>query len=258
MSWRVSTKRCSEADSPPWPGPAAGAPRRWVARWLGRVPYESALELQDSLVAARRDGTVPDTLLLLEHPPVITLGRNSDPAHLLVDPAVLASRGVEVHDCGRGGDVTYHGPGQLVGYPILDLRQTEPDVHHYLRGLEEGLIRTAADFGVRAGRIPGLTGVWADGRKLAAIGVRLSRGWITSHGFALNVSTDLSAFSAIVPCGIRNKGVTSLAALLGQAPPLRDVAVRAAVRLAEALGFCAVAPLDTAAGAASRVAARRS
>lgn len=218
--------------------------RRWAVRWLGRVAYASALELQDSLVADRRAGTAPDTLLLLEHPPVITLGRSSDPRHLLADPRELRERGVELHTCGRGGDVTYHGPGQLVGYPIIDLRERTPDVHRYLRDLEEGLIRTAADFGVTARRLPGLTGVWVGERKLAAIGVRLSSGWITSHGFALNVSTDLSAFSAIVPCGIRNKGVTSLAELLGERPSVRAVALRAARRLAEVLGFDAVPPAD--------------
>lgn len=221
------------------------------------MPYVHALELQDSLVAARRDGTVPDTLLLLEHPPVITLGRNSDPRHLLVDALELARRGVEVHECGRGGDVTYHGPGQLVGYPILALRESDPDVHHYLRDLEEGLIRTAADFGVAAGRLPGFTGVWAGGRKLAAIGVRLSTGWVTSHGFALNVATDLSAFAAIVPCGIRGRGVTSLAAIRGDAPSLRDVAARAALRLAEALGFVPVPLLETAEPAPLRAAGAR-
>ena len=140
--------------------------------------------------------------------------------------------------------MTYHGPGQLVGYPILDLRGLGPDVHRYLRDLEEGLIRAVADFGVSARRRPGLTGVWVGRRKLAAIGVRLSSGWITSHGFALNVSTDLGGFSAIVPCGVRDGGVTSLAEIAGESPSLRSVASRVARRLAEVLGFAAVPPAE--------------
>ena len=139
------------------------------------------------MIAERRAGGAPDTLLLLEHPPVITLGRGSDPAHVLTAPDELRDRGIEIHECGRGGDVTYHGPGQLVGYPILALAKPRRDAHRYLRDLEEALIRPAADFAVHAERVPGLTGVWVGGRKLAAIGVRLSTGWITSHGFAFNV-----------------------------------------------------------------------
>jgi len=212
-----------------------GEPRRWTVRWLGRVDYASAQRIQDALVAARRQGRVADTLLLLEHPPVITLGRSSDPGNLLVDRRELARRGVEVHECGRGGDVTFHGPGQLVGYPILDLGSRGRDVHRYLRDLEEGLIRAVAEYGVAARRRPGLTGVWVGRRKLAAIGVRLSSGWITSHGFALNVTTDLGGFSSIVPCGIRDGGVTSLAELVGAAPSLRAVASRVAARLVEVL-----------------------
>jgi lipoyl(octanoyl) transferase len=180
-------------------------------RHLGRVPYENALTLQRTLVEERRAGRCDDLLLLLEHPHTITLGVKTDASrsHIVASPAVLARRGVDVHETGRGGDVTYHGPGQIVGYPILDLRPDRCDVHRYVRDLEEVLIRTAGDFGFRAERIKGLTGVWVDGRKLAAIGVRISR-WITSHGFAFNVATDLSFFDLIVPCGIEGREVTSL------------------------------------------------
>jgi lipoyl(octanoyl) transferase len=204
-----------------------------VVRWLGRTAYADGLALQERIVRARHEEAVPDTLLLLEHPPVITLGRGSDRAHLLASEAELAARGVEVHECGRGGDVTYHGPGQLVGYPVFALRGRGRDAHRYLRDLEQALIRCAADFGVDASRLPGLTGVWVGERKLAAIGVRLSSGWITSHGFALNVTTDLRGYDAIVPCGIRDRGVTSLAELLVEPPSLLEAAGRAASRIAE-------------------------
>jgi lipoyl(octanoyl) transferase len=237
MPWSISTNRCSDSAAPAPPERDEGDRRVWAVHWLGSVDYERAQEEQERFVAERREGTVPDTLLLLEHPPVITLGRGSDPQNVLVDRRELARRGVQVRSCGRGGDVTYHGPGQLVGYPILRLRGAARDVHRYLRQLEQGLIRTALDFGVSAHRRPGLTGVWVGRRKLAAIGVRLSTGWITSHGFALNVSTDLRAFSAIVPCGIRDGGVTSLADLLDEPPALPTVALRAADRLGEVLGF---------------------
>ena len=191
-----------------------GSERRLEVRHLGRVPYAEALSLQRELVDERRAGRIDDVLLLVEHPHVLTLGVKGDGgrSHVLAGADVLAARGVEIHEAGRGGDITYHGPGQIVGYPILDLRPDRCDVHRYLRDLEEVLIRTAADFGVEAGRVEGLTGVWtgADRRaKLAAIGVRISR-WITSHGFAFNVSTDLGFFNLIVPCGIADRGVTSL------------------------------------------------
>ena len=204
-------------------------------RWLGRVTYPAGLCLQESLVTARREGSAPDTLLLLEHPPVITLGRASDAGHLLSGERELRRRGIEIHHCGRGGDVTYHGPGQLVGYPVVALPPDRRDAHRYLRDLEEALIRTAADYGVSATREPGLTGVWVARRKLAAIGVRLSTGWITSHGFALNVGADLEGFSNIVPCGIRGRGVTSLSRLIGWTPGLDDVAARVAGHLAGVL-----------------------
>jgi len=200
------------------------------------VDYRAGLRLQKRLVDGRRQGLLGDTLVLLEHPPVITLGRSSDRAHVLDDAATLAARGIELHEIGRGGDVTYHGPGQLVGYPVIRLEPDERDAHGYLRNLEQGLIDVAAHYGVEAGRVDGLTGIWAGEEKLAAIGVHLSTGWITSHGFAFNVTTDLDGFSAIVPCGIRGRGVTSLAKLLERSPGLDEVAAVAAVEVASALG----------------------
>jgi lipoyl(octanoyl) transferase len=198
-------------------------------RHLGVVPYGEALELQRSLVDERRAGVIGDTLLLLEHPHVITLGVRGDGgrSHLLASPETLAERGVQLHETGRGGDITYHGPGQLVGYPILDLKPDRCDVHRYVRDLEEVLIRTAADYGIEAGRIAGLTGVWVGSEKLAAIGVRIAR-WVTSHGFALNVTTNLDYFKLIVPCGISDRGITSLAQLLGREVEMTEVAIRAA------------------------------
>ena len=195
---------------------------------LGRVEYGAGLEMQKTLVEHRRAGLIGDTLLLLEHEPVITLGVKTrrGPTHIVASAELLASKGVTVYETGRGGDVTYHGPGQLVAYPIFDLRPDRCDVHRYVRDLEGVLIRIAASFGIEARRVPGLTGVWtgAAGReeKLAAIGVRISR-WITSHGFALNVATDLSHFDLIVPCGIADRGVTSVERLLGRPVPMRDV-----------------------------------
>lgn len=191
---------------------------------LGRISYADALGLQQQLVEARREGKIPDQLLLLEHPPVITLGvkTRNDRSHILATPERLQALGVEVHETGRGGDVTYHGPGQLVGYPILDLKPDRCDVHQYVRDLEETMIRAAATFGVTAGRVKGLTGIWVGTEKLAAIGVRISR-WITSHGFAFNVTTDLSHFNLIVPCGITDRGVTSLEKLTGRRIPMAEV-----------------------------------
>jgi lipoyl(octanoyl) transferase len=180
-------------------------------RRLGRVPYDEALDMQRALVEDRRAGRVGDLLLFVEHPHVLTLGVRGDGgrSHILAGAETLAARGIEVHETGRGGDITYHGPGQVVGYPIIDLKPDRCDVHRYVRDLEEVLIRTAADFAIEAARVEGLTGVWVGREKLAAIGVRISR-WITSHGFALNVSTDLDYFNMILPCGIRDRGVTSL------------------------------------------------
>jgi lipoyl(octanoyl) transferase len=186
-------------------------------RRLGVVPYADALALQKQLVDERREGRIGDVLLLVEHPHVLTLGVRGDGgrSHILAVDETLTSRGVQVYETGRGGDITYHGPGQIVGYPILDLKPDRCDVHRYVRDLEEVLIRVAADYGLVADRVPGLTGVWIGGEKVAAIGVRIAR-WITSHGFALNVTTDLDYFNLIVPCGIADRGVTSLSRLLGR------------------------------------------
>jgi lipoyl(octanoyl) transferase len=175
------------------------------------MDYGQALELQRQLVAARKQGLIPDQLVLLEHPHVITLGRNGHLANLLANDHVLERAGIAFFPTDRGGDITYHGPGQLVGYPIVDLREWKRDVGAYVRAVEQVIIDTLADYGIAGGRIPGLTGVWVEGRKIAAIGVHISR-WVTSHGFALNVSTDLSYFQYIVPCGL-TKPVTSMAQL---------------------------------------------
>jgi lipoyl(octanoyl) transferase len=182
--------------------------RNCHVRELGRIGYGSALELQQQLVAGRKQGLVEDHLLLLEHPHVITLGRNGHLENLLASDEVLVRAGISFFPADRGGDVTYHGPGQLVGYPILDLREWQRDVGAYVRGIEQVIIDTLADYGITAGRIPKLTGVWVGERKIAAIGVHLSR-WVTSHGFALNVNTDLSYFQYIVPCGL-TRPVTSM------------------------------------------------
>ena len=201
------------------------APTRILeVRRLGVIGYAEGLALQQSLVEARKAGSIPDQLLLLEHPPVITLGvkTRNDRGHIIASEDLLTSRGVKVFETGRGGDVTYHGPGQLVGYPIIDLKPDRCDVHRYVRDLEEVLILTAAAFGVEAGRYPGLTGVWVGQDKLAAIGVRISR-WVTSHGFALNVTTDLSHFDFIIPCGIVGRGVTSFQKLLGRSIEIGQV-----------------------------------
>lgn len=185
-------------------------------RWLGSIDYASAWQLQRELVQQRREGTIPDTLLLLEHcPPVITLGRAAHREHLLVSSHLLQEMGIQLVETDRGGDITYHGPGQLVGYPILDLREHGRDVHLYLRRLEEALIDALRHFGVVAHRKEGFTGVWVGEQKIAAIGVKVSH-WVTMHGFALNICPDLSHFNLIVPCGIRDKGVTSLQRLLGR------------------------------------------
>ena len=198
-------------------------------RQLGRIDYASALQLQQQLATDRKQGLVPDQLLLLEHPHVITLGRNGNMENLLADDDILARAGISFYPTDRGGDVTYHGPGQLVGYPILDLRDWKRDVGAYVRAVEETIILTLAEYGIEAGRIPKLTGVWVGERKIAAIGVHLSR-WVTSHGFALNVSTDLSYFQYIVPCGL-TKPVTSMAAL-GVRASLDEVGAKLAVHFA--------------------------
>lgn len=199
--------------------------RELHVRRLGIISYAEGLALQTALVERRKAGEIPDQLLLLEHHPVITLGvkARNNRSNIVATPAALAAAGVEVFETGRGGDVTYHGPGQLVGYPIIDLKPDRCDVHRYVRDLEEVMIRTAATFGVEAGRLAGLTGAWVGDRKLAAIGVRIAR-WVTSHGFAFNVNTPLERFDLIVPCGIADKGVTSLQSLLGRPVSIDEVA----------------------------------
>lgn len=186
-------------------------------RDLGLIPYAEAWMLQQELVAERKAGHVSDTLLLLEHPHVITLGRSAQRENILNVPP-----GVELQETNRGGDVTYHGPGQLVGYPIFDLHGLRKDIAWYMRTLEGCLIEALAAFGITAERLPGLTGVWVAHDKIAAMGVHLSR-WVTCHGFALNVTTDLSYFDAIVPCGIRDHGVTSMQKVLGHAVEMNAV-----------------------------------
>lgn len=205
---------------------------------LGSIDYATGLRLQQKLIELRKESRTGDVLLLLEHTPVITLGRNAKSANIVASPELLSQRGVEVFECDRGGDVTFHGPGQLVAYPIFDLRGLPSEIAgrktlgviEYVRRLEEVLIRTCAEFGIPTKRIPGLTGVWTDEQnpsrregKIAALGVHISGG-ITSHGIALNVNTDLTFFNLIVPCGITSKPVTSMQKELGRALPLQDVA----------------------------------
>jgi lipoyl(octanoyl) transferase len=193
-------------------------------RRLGTVSYPEALAMQRALVEERRADRVPDLLILLQHPAVITLGVKGDGgrSNVVATAERLSELGIAVEETGRGGDVTYHGPGQVVGYPILDLRPDRQDVHRYVRDLEEVMIRTSADYGLEAGRIAGLTGAWIGAEKIGAIGVRISR-WITSHGFAFNVSTRLDHFQLIVPCGISDRGVTSLEQATGRTIPVGDV-----------------------------------
>jgi lipoyl(octanoyl) transferase len=195
------------------------------------VPYARGLEIQQRLVCDRQEGRVDDQLLLLEHDPVFTLGRNARRENVLCPDELLRQRGFEVFESGRGGDVTYHGPGQVVGYPIVDLSPDRRDVHRYVRDLEQVMIGVCDDYGLAAERVAGLTGVWLARDKIGAIGVRLSR-WVTSHGFAFNVTTDLAPFDLIVPCGIRGRGVTSLQRLLGRPVPLDQVMDRLGARFA--------------------------
>ncbi len=215
---------------------------------VGSMRYSAAHALQERLLQARIRGEVPDTLLLLEHdPPVITLGRNARTSeNVLLSAAELDARGFDLHETGRGGDVTYHGPGQLVGYPVVDLAPDREDVRRYVRDLEETMIRTVAEYGIVADRIAGQSGAWVeaahhegaeegaqrDTAKIGAVGVRLSR-WVTMHGFALNVTTDLAHFATIVPCGIADKGVTSIARETGRSPTVREVGDRAAAHFAQ-------------------------
>ncbi len=201
----------------------ATSPRKRVCEYedLGRMAYGPAWDLQRELVARRKAGEIHDRLLFVEHPHVVSMGRNAREQNVLASPEMLARKGIECWETDRGGDVTYHGPGQIVCYPILDLKEWKRDVLAYVRALEQVMIGAVADFGISAGRVPGATGVWVGGEKVGAIGVHLSR-WVTSHGFALNVSTDLSYFSHIIPCGL-SKPSTSMERLLGDAPPVADV-----------------------------------
>ena len=214
-----------------------------LAVWVGRVPYRPAFELQQIVAQLRAEERLPDTMLLLEHDPVYTLGRRAPVEEILLDDTALAERGIEVERTDRGGRVTYHGPGQLVGYPIV--RLATADLVGYVRSIERALIAVCADFGVDAGTIDGLTGVWSGDRKLGAIGIHVSRG-ITTHGFALNVNTDLSMFNGIVPCGIVDRGVTSLEEITGAALAMDDVVRSAKRRVGEALGAFRV--VDASAG----------
>jgi lipoyl(octanoyl) transferase len=182
---------------------------------LGLIEYDRAMELQSTAVMARAECRIPDCLLLLEHPSVITLGRGARPGHVLVSAEELVERGIALRETGRGGDVTLHAPGQLVGYPIVDLNARGRDVHRYLREIEEVLIRALCGWGIEARQVPRLTGVWVGEDKVAAIGVAVRR-WVAHHGFALNVSTDLSLFDTIIPCGLAGKGITSVSHLLGE------------------------------------------
>jgi len=195
---------------------------------LGLVPYGEALELQRRLADERIAGRIGDTLLLLEHPSVVTMGRSTREASLPVAPDLLRHRGIDVFEIERGGDVTYHGPGQLVGYPIIDLQQHRPDLHWFLRRLEDVLIDALAQVGITAGRNPGYTGVWTGGRKIASIGIHV-RQWVTWHGFALNVTTDLAPFQLIVPCGIQDVVMTSVEREGGQADDLPSTVRRLVV-----------------------------
>lgn len=214
-------------------------------RRLGLVPYAEALELQRRLVDDRKADRIPDTLLVLQHPHVLTIGVKKDGrAHILAAPDRLAALGVDVFETGRGGDVTYHGPGQIVGYPIIDLDPDRRDVHRYVRDLEEVMIRVSADYGVDATRIKGLSGAWVQpggslpetaATKIGAIGVRISR-WITSHGFAFNVNTDVNFFDLIVPCGIVDRGVTSLSAQVGRPLDVAEVETRVIDRFCDVFG----------------------
>ncbi|PJJ48622.1 lipoyl(octanoyl) transferase LipB [Hymenobacter chitinivorans] len=247
--------------STPESSPVAAAPLvpgRWVeVRSLGLADYETTWAYQEELLAstlaiktrnrqAAEEGRAPEPtpnyLLLCQHPHVYTLGKSGKPEHLLLDAEGLARHGATFHRINRGGDITYHGPGQLVGYPILDLENFFTDIHRYLRLLEEAVILTLADYGLSAGRIAGLTGVWLDfaegapnPRKICAMGVKCSR-WVTMHGFALNINSDLSYFGYIVPCGITDKAVTSLQQELGRAVPLPEVEQRLVRHLAHVFG----------------------
>ncbi len=215
---------------------SSGPARPLEIRRLGRISYAAGLALQERLVDERKRGEAPDTLLLLEHDPVVTMGRNARAENLLISEELLRARGVELFEAGRGGDVTYHGPGQVVGYPILEIPEGRRDVHRYVRDLEEVMIRVCGDYGLSARRISGKSGTFVGENKIGAIGVRISR-WVTSHGFAFNVNTNLSGFDLIVPCGLRDQGVTSLAKLTGAEVLQSEVEDRLARRFQEVFGY---------------------
>ena len=205
-----------------------------IFRDLGLMPYAEALSVQKDLADQRKRGEIPDHLLIVEHPHVITLGRNGHLDNLLASPEVLERAGISFHHTDRGGDITYHGPGQIVGYPIFDLREWKRDVVAYVRAIEQAIIDTLADFDIPSARVPGCTGVWVDSKKIAAIGVHISR-WVTTHGFALNHTTDLSYFQYIVPCGL-TKPVTSMREL-GCTAPRSDVTTSLMHHFAHTFGF---------------------
>ncbi|MEF3275979.1 MAG: lipoyl(octanoyl) transferase LipB [Chloroflexus sp.] len=213
---------------------------------LGFMEYTAAWDRQREFARARSSGHIGDTLLLVEHPPTITLGNKARPEHILASPAELAARGVAIVQSDRGGEVTYHAPGQLVAYPIFKLSQHGSDVGRYVRGLEESVIRLLASYGIAGERVPGLTGVWVRGgtAKICAIGVKLSASGVTTHGLALNVNLDLSGFDLIVPCGISDRGVTSLAAELGTTLPLTEVARRLIEQICEVFSLQVSAEKD--------------
>jgi lipoyl(octanoyl) transferase len=208
----------------------------WLIHLEDPVPYATAYEAMHDLAERRAAGRVPDSLILLEHPPVYTLGRRSDPAHLRWTRGAIEATGAEVHEVDRGGSVTFHGPGQLVGYPILDLGP-RPDVIAHLRRIEEAVILAAADVGLTLGRDPEATGVWAGDRKVCAIGVKLTHARVTLHGFALNCTTDLSWFNAIVPCGLEDRGVTTLSELAGRDVTVEEMAPLVAARFESVFGL---------------------
>lgn len=216
----------SDARSPSERRAARSAARHLEVVRLPRTRYGDGVALMEERVQARIREEAPDTLFLLEHEPVITLGRRADENNIVVSREALEARGVEVFETGRGGDVTYHGPGQIVGYPVIDLKPDRKDVRRYVADLEQVMIDVCGTYGIEAGRVDGMIGAWIEGRrKIGAIGVRISK-WVTSHGFAFNVTTALDAFQLIVPCGIRDKGVTSLALELGREVELDEVRER--------------------------------
>ncbi|MBI1354647.1 MAG: lipoyl(octanoyl) transferase LipB [Acidobacteria bacterium] len=232
----TAAAHAAPSQAPRGTPPAIPATPGRVCEWrdLGRLGYAEAWRVQLEHTERLKAGADADVLLFVEHPHVVTLGRNAHESNILASPERLAALGVALEETDRGGDVTYHGPGQLVGYPLLDLKHWKRDVSAYMRALEEVLIRTLADYGLRGEREAGATGVWVEGAKVAAMGVHLSR-WVTSHGFALNVDTDLSYFDHIIPCGL-TRPVTSLERLLGEAPPRDEIRARILGHFGEVFG----------------------